>query len=88
MIVCSMAMPWIPPDCRQPIETETVWTRAACEGVYSHKAYWRMANSGVVKRALTKESQVPYIYSILPYHFGMTPHLDLEIWLRQVMATP
>lgn len=28
---------------------------AACEGAYSRKAYWRMANSGVVKRALTKE---------------------------------
>ena len=28
---------------------------AASEGAYSRKAYWRMANSGVVKRALTKE---------------------------------
>ena len=28
---------------------------AACEGAYSRKAYWRMSNSGVVKRALTKE---------------------------------
>ena len=28
---------------------------AACEGAYSRKAYWRMANSGVVKSALTKE---------------------------------
>ena len=28
---------------------------AACEGAYSRKAYWRMANSGVVKRVLTKE---------------------------------
>ncbi len=28
---------------------------AACEGAYSRKAYWRMANTGVVKRALTKE---------------------------------
>ncbi len=28
---------------------------AACEGAYSRKAYWRMANAGVVKRALTKE---------------------------------
>ena len=27
----------------------------ACEGAYSRKAYWRMANAGVVKRALTKE---------------------------------
>ncbi len=27
----------------------------ACEGAYSRKAYWRMANSGVVNRALTKE---------------------------------
>ena len=27
----------------------------ACEGAYSRKAYWRMANSGVVKNALTKE---------------------------------
>lgn len=27
----------------------------ACEGAYSRKAYWRMANTGVVKRALTKE---------------------------------
>ena len=27
----------------------------ACEGAYSRKAYWRMANSGVVQRALTKE---------------------------------
>jgi RNA-directed DNA polymerase len=29
-----------------------------CEGAYSRKAYWRMANSGVVKRALTKERLV------------------------------
>ena len=28
---------------------------AACEGAYSRKAYWRMANAGGVKRALTKE---------------------------------
>lgn len=28
---------------------------AACEGAYSRKAYWRMASSGVVQRALTKE---------------------------------
>lgn len=28
---------------------------SACEGAYSRKAYWRMANAGVVKRALTKE---------------------------------
>ena len=28
---------------------------AACEGAYSRKSYWRMANSGVVKRGLTKE---------------------------------
>ncbi|MCH3986406.1 MAG: group II intron reverse transcriptase/maturase [Lachnospiraceae bacterium] len=28
---------------------------AACEGAYSRKSYWRMANAGVVKRALTKE---------------------------------
>ena len=28
---------------------------AAREGAYSRKAYWRMANTGVVKRALTKE---------------------------------
>ena len=28
---------------------------AACEGAYSRKAYWRMSNSGVVKRTLTKE---------------------------------
>lgn len=27
----------------------------ACEGAYSRKAYWRMANAGVIKRALTKE---------------------------------
>ena len=27
----------------------------ACGGAYSRKAYWRMANAGVVKRALTKE---------------------------------
>ena len=27
----------------------------ACEGAYSRKAYWRMAGSGVVHRALTKE---------------------------------
>ena len=27
----------------------------ACEGAYSRKAYWRMSNVGVVKRALTKE---------------------------------
>ena len=28
---------------------------AACEGAYSRKSYWRMSNTGVVKRALTKE---------------------------------
>ena len=28
---------------------------AACEGAYSRKGYWRMAGSGVVQRALTKE---------------------------------
>ena len=28
---------------------------AACVGAYSRKAYWRMANTGVVKTALTKE---------------------------------
>ena len=27
----------------------------ACEGAYSRKAYWRMAGSGAVQRALTKE---------------------------------
>ena len=27
----------------------------ACEGAYSRKSYWRMSNTGVVKRALTKE---------------------------------
>lgn len=27
----------------------------ACEGAYSRKAYWRMANVGAVKRALTKD---------------------------------
>ena len=27
----------------------------ACEGAYSRKGYWRMAGSGVVQRALTKE---------------------------------
>ena len=27
---------------------------AACEGTYSRKAYWRMANSGVVKTAFNK----------------------------------
>ena len=27
----------------------------ACEGAYSRKSYWRMANTGVVKRALRKE---------------------------------
>jgi hypothetical protein len=28
---------------------------AACEGAYSRKSYWRLSNSGVVNRALTKE---------------------------------
>ena len=28
---------------------------AACEGAYSRKGYWRMARSGVLNRALTKE---------------------------------
>ena len=31
----------------------TEWV--ACEGAYSRKAYWRMAGSGVLNRALTKE---------------------------------
>ena len=34
----------------------------ACEGAYSRKAYWRMANSGVVKRALTKERLINWGY--------------------------
>ena len=38
----------------------TEW--AACEGAYSRKAYWRMANSGVVKRALTKERLINWGY--------------------------
>ena len=30
----------------------------ACEGAYSRKSYWRMSNTGVVKRALTKEKLI------------------------------
>ena len=30
----------------------------ACEGAYSRKGYWRMAGSGVVQRALTKERRM------------------------------
>ena len=33
---------------------------AACEGAYSRKAYWRMADIGVVKRALTKERLIKW----------------------------
>ena len=33
---------------------------AACEGAYSRKAYWRMAGSGVVQRALTKERLIKW----------------------------
>ena len=32
----------------------------ACEGARSRKAYWRMANAGVVKRALTKERLIKW----------------------------
>ena len=32
----------------------------ACEGAYSRKAYWRMAGSGVLNRALTKERLVKW----------------------------
>lgn len=35
---------------------------AACEGAYSRKAYWRMAGSGVVQRALTKERLINWGY--------------------------
>ena len=35
---------------------------AACEGAYSRKAYWRMSNTGVVKRALTKERLINWGY--------------------------
>ena len=34
----------------------------ACEGAYSRKAYWRMAGSGVVQRALTKERLIKWGY--------------------------
>ena len=33
---------------------------AACEGAYSRKSYWRMSNTGVVKRALTKERLISW----------------------------
>ncbi len=33
---------------------------AACEGGYSRKAHWRMAGSGVVQRALTKERLISW----------------------------
>ena len=32
----------------------------ACEGAYSRKAYWRMAGSGVLNRALTKERLIKW----------------------------
>ena len=32
----------------------------ACEGAHSRKAYWRMAGSGVVQRALTKERLISW----------------------------
>ena len=32
----------------------------ACEGAYSRKAYWRMAGSGIVQRALTKERLISW----------------------------
>ena len=35
---------------------------AACEGAYSRKSYWRMSNTGVVKRALTKERLINWGY--------------------------
>ena len=34
----------------------------ACEGAYSRKSYWRMSNTGVVKRALTKERLINWGY--------------------------
>ena len=33
---------------------------AACEGAYNRKAYWRMAGSGVVQSALTKERLISW----------------------------
>ena len=32
-----------------------MYARVASEGAYSRKSYWRMAGSGVLNRALTKE---------------------------------
>ena len=34
----------------------------ACEGAYSRKSYWRMAGTGVVQRALTKERLIKWGY--------------------------
>ena len=43
-------------------ESEPMPEWVADEGAYSRKAYWRMANSGVVKRALTKERLINWGY--------------------------
>ena len=48
---------------------------AACEGAYSRKAYWRMANAGVVKRALTKERLINWgFYDLASAYQSMHIH--------------
>ena len=53
---------------------------AACEGAYSRKAYWRMANAGVVKRALTKERLINWGFYDLA--------TALSVHARQLLKPP
>ena len=47
----------------------------ACEGAYSRKAYWRMAGSGVLNRALTKERLINWgFYDLATAYQSM--HVD------------
>ena len=53
----------------------------ANEGAYSWKAYWRMANSGVVKRALTKERLINWGYYDLATAYQS---MHVNYWNRRV----
>ena len=44
----------LPRTCKRKLMGLGLPEWAACEGAYSRKAYWRMANSGVVKTAFNK----------------------------------
>ena len=53
----------------------------ACEGAYSRKSYWRMSNTGVVKRALTKERLINWGYYDIATAYQS---LHVNYWNRRV----